>query len=593
MIHEMCFQELSDSILPANNGEVALMLATGSPFTDAMTTAAAPQQDVWGSSLFSLPELGTDLHSEVSQQNIEKSGSNLNCELQTASTHVCNLAPVTFKEEQNTTRTTESNTTFGPTPSMHCLSFGSVNAQSNMPSIANSTPNPLACSMVCTSQAPQLSFSSLMSIGNTTVPANSSSTTNCLAYQQASPVATVSNSIPAFFTTAQNGGNVVMFAPSNSQQTLCIPTPVPTMIPYYVIAPPQHTVEVNGTMAYSSLSTAPQSMPPVMCGPWTTNTGSVVGSGAPTPVSVSSTSAVMPQTFVTSVTTKPSQPVSFSFPSRDNNQNSASAPSIIPQCADGSGNQKAPPRGSPPSYDSLRIQITKRRQPSGRQRSGTNVHGSLQGICSYYSYNLSAALKQYEHPDSHVAKPVEQVLPVFVQMFPCELRDRTIIVLNRVVEATCGPDIATVVGIEPRSETSFIALIRTNDVWHLIHKLRCRVLMDRHGFWYAENMEQYLRLKEYCESVRRLPQQIRHFQTDGLPCMPLVVELSRSVNAASVTSLPAPPSFDEVAPIATMERHGRVATLTGSNEDGSLSPRETGEVMNATAVPLPSGVGRV
>ncbi|PWU84941.1 hypothetical protein C4B63_193g7 [Trypanosoma cruzi] len=148
-----------------------------------------------------------------------------------------------------------------------------------------------------------------------------------------------------------------------------------------------------------------------------------------------------------------------------------------------------------------------------------------------------------------------QLIPIFIQMFPCELRDRTIIVLNRVVEATCGPDIATVVGIEPRSETSFIALIRTNDVWHLIHKLRCRVLMDRHGFWYAENMEQYLRLKEYCESVRRLPQQIRHFQTDGLPCMPLVVELSRSVNAASVTSLPAPPSFDEVAPIATMERN--------------------------------------
>ncbi|RNF03135.1 uncharacterized protein Tco025E_08242, partial [Trypanosoma conorhini] len=168
----------------------------------------------------------------------------------------------------------------------------------------------------------------------------------------------------------------------------------------------------------------------------------------------------------------------------------------------------------------------------------------------------------------------------------------TIIVLNRVVEATCGPDIATVVGIEPRSETSFITLVRTNGVWQLIHKLRCRVLMDRHGFWYAENMEQYLRLKEYCESVRRLPQQMRHFQTDGLPCMPLVVELSRSVNAASVTSPPAPPPFDEVAPIATMERHARTGTATGSNEDSASLRADNGGAANTAGDVLASGMGQ-
>ncbi|ESS70521.1 hypothetical protein TCDM_00649 [Trypanosoma cruzi Dm28c] len=219
--------------------------------------------------------------------------------------------------------------------------------------------------------------------------------------------------------------------------------------------------------------------------------------------------------------------------------------------------------------------ITKKQPSVNVSRKSINVHGQLQNILRYVPYiSVLITNEILQNRGGSITTSTEsmnmallsditkqrtlykcQLIPIFIQMFPCELRDRTIIVLNRVVEATCGPDIATVVGIEPRSETSFIALIRTNDVWHLIHKLRCRVLMDRHGFWYAENMEQYLRLKEYCESVRRLPQQIRHFQTDGLPCMPLVVELSRSVNAASVTSLPAPPSFDEVAPIATMERN--------------------------------------
>ncbi|RNF03136.1 uncharacterized protein Tco025E_08243, partial [Trypanosoma conorhini] len=188
----------------------------------------------------------------------------------------------------------------------------------------------------------------------------------------------------------------------------------------------------------------------------------------------------------------------------------------------------------------------KERYPIKVPRKPTNVHGTLQDALRYVPYRAvslgdesppvreSSRITTEENVnlaplyDTANKQSVDkyQLLPMFIQMFPCELRDRTIIVLNRVVEATCGPDIATVVGIEPRSETSFITLVRTNGVWQLIHKLRCRVLMDRHGFWYAENMEQYLRLKEYCESVRRLPQQMRHFQTDGLPCMPLVVELS-------------------------------------------------------------------
>ncbi|RNE98761.1 hypothetical protein TraAM80_08608 [Trypanosoma rangeli] len=223
---------------------------------------------------------------------------------------------------------------------------------------------------------------------------------------------------------------------------------------------------------------------------------------------------------------------------------------------------------------STKAESMKEQYPIKVPRKSTNVYSTLQDKLKYVPYGTALPTNEPPKVDEsfgmtgtensniallHDADNIKlldknQLIPMFIQMFPCELRDRTIIVLNRVVEATCGPDIATVVAIEPRFETSFIAFIRTNNVWQLIHKLRCRVLMDRHGFWYAENMEQYLRLKEYCESVRRMPQQMRHFQTDGLPCMPLVVELSRSVNAASVTSPPALPPFDEVAPIATMER---------------------------------------
>ncbi|RNF09938.1 uncharacterized protein Tco025E_07112, partial [Trypanosoma conorhini] len=540
MLSELCFHDLGDALPQTYNGEVTSVLTTGSPFAEAISASATKQNDVWKSSMFSLPDLGTDLHSELNLLSLDKSNSSSNGDFQAASSHISAAVQLTSKDEQMTSPGTDSKTTIAPTPSIHHFSTGSATAQSNMSSVKNSTPNPpLACPMVYTPQATQLSFSSLMSVGNTTMPPNSNNNTNGVAYQQASPVTTVSNNIPAFFTAAQNGGNVVMFAPNNSPQALCIPATGTAMIPYYFLTPPQHRLEVNGAMAYSSLPTTPQPMTPVMYSPWPPNTSSVVGSGTPTPVNLHSNTPGMPPMFDTSAnaTTSPSIPLSFG--ATEGSQNSPGIPPLAQASGEGSGIPKAPPRGNPPSYDSLRLQLAKRRQPPGRQRSGTNVHGSLQGICTYYSYNLSAALKQYEQPDSHVEKPVEQVLPVFIQMFPCELRDRTIIVLNRVVEATCGPDIATVVGIEPRSETSFITLVRTNGVWQLIHKLRCRVLMDRHGFWYAENMEQYLRLKEYCESVRRLPQQMRHFQTDGLPCMPLVVELSRSVNAASVTSPPA------------------------------------------------------
>lgn len=149
------------------------------------------------------------------------------------------------------------------------------------------------------------------------------------------------------------------------------------------------------------------------------------------------------------------------------------------------------------------------------------------------------------------------LISVFIQMFPCELRERVETLNNmiREVQSPYEPLMGYVESVYPRSETSFIAMFRTNDLWNLIQRLRCRVLMDRNGFWYAETMEQYMDLKYYCENIRRMPQQARHAKTDGLPCMPLVVELSTSEVQSAIKAPPAPPCFDEIAPIQAVERH--------------------------------------
>ncbi|KAH9599862.1 hypothetical protein LSM04_009538 [Trypanosoma melophagium] len=574
MFRGLSFQDLCDPNSLQYNEDGTSAQANFSPFPDTIPTPADKQHDVWGSSVFTLPDLGGDLDAEQIQQNNDKCNSNGNS--QAAASHVCAPAQLATKDYQTTSLTADSKVNNGLTPNMYQSSFGSTRQQSTVPSVKGGATNaPMACPLVYTPLNNQLSVSSLMSLGTTTMPPNNNNTNNGLTYQQGSPVTTtLPGNVPTFFTTAQGGNNVVMFAPAPSPQTLCIPPGAPQMIPYYVFTQPQQGVEVNGAMTFSPMTGTPQAVGTILCTPWhpaaATAAGGAVGAAPSNAAGVSTTAPGMMPAFAAPLSAPAPQPLA-AFPTTETNLNAAAAAPSLHTCSDAAAAQKPQPKGSPPSYDSVRLQLTKRRQPVGRQRSGTNVHGSLQGTCIYYSYNLSAALKQYEQPDSHPNKPGEQVLPVFIQMFPCELRDRTIIVLNRVVEATCGPDIATVVGIEPRSETSFIALVRTDRVWDLIHKLRCRVLMDRHGFWYAENFDQYMRLKEYCENVRRLPQQTRHFQTDGLPCMPLVVELSRSVDASAVTSPPADPSFDKVAPIATVERHLRVSTATGSNESGECS----------------------
>lgn len=147
-------------------------------------------------------------------------------------------------------------------------------------------------------------------------------------------------------------------------------------------------------------------------------------------------------------------------------------------------------------------------------------------------------------------------IPVFFQMFPSELKERgeTLNTILREVYPEFGV-LGLVEQTFPRSETSFIAYIRTDIVYHLIKYTRVRILMDRFGCWYAENMEQYRELKAFCENIRRMPQHDRHAVTDGLPCMPLVVELSTLVQKESITAPSAGKCFDEIEPIQPVERN--------------------------------------
>lgn len=183
-----------------------------------------------------------------------------------------------------------------------------------------------------------------------------------------------------------------------------------------------------------------------------------------------------------------------------------------------------------------------------------DVHTALRSLLRYVLYTKgSVSTPVTEREGDFAGVPA---ISVFIQMFPCEFRDR-VEVLNCIIREVTSPEepaLGVVENVLPRSETSFIALIRTKDVWNLIQKLRCRVLMDRNGFWYAETMEQYLEMKKYCEGIRHMPQQARHVKTDGLPCMPLVVELSTSEVRSAIKAPAAPPCFDDIAPIQAVER---------------------------------------
>ncbi|CAJ1018598.1 hypothetical protein, conserved [Leishmania lindenbergi] len=216
-----------------------------------------------------------------------------------------------------------------------------------------------------------------------------------------------------------------------------------------------------------------------------------------------------------------------------------------------------------------------------------NLDGSWRSLDSGKSQNTAEVFSCAFRGDTSTLENAP-ALPIFIQMFPCELRDR-VGLLNRVIEATCGRNAGLAQSFETRSETSFIAHVRTNNVWELIYKLRCRVLMDRFGFWYAADIDQYVRMKEYCEGVRRLPQQTRHFQTDGLPCMPLVVELSRSVDRGLVTENTAPRCFDELVPIAAVDRHRIRLQGPSSVHSGHSSASMNGMLMAGSGASTAGG----
>lgn len=195
------------------------------------------------------------------------------------------------------------------------------------------------------------------------------------------------------------------------------------------------------------------------------------------------------------------------------------------------------------------------REIGNRPNHGTNVHDQLGGKCAFHAYRPGLRRKPLVPP----AHANAQVLPIFVQMFPSELIHQALDVFQDVIATVCTNYGGIVERVDHRSETSFIAFVRTSFVWHLISLLRCRVLMDRHGFWYATDLDRYVQMKEYCEGVRRLPQQQRHYKTDGLPCMPLVVELGRMVSPETVVAPPAPPPFDSIIPISN---HGNQSEAT-------------------------------
>lgn len=187
-----------------------------------------------------------------------------------------------------------------------------------------------------------------------------------------------------------------------------------------------------------------------------------------------------------------------------------------------------------------------------------NVHTALQQKGLRYIPYFTSPPRPLTPSESERCAFLEtqQEIPVFFQMFPCELKDRKEVLNTMLREMDPNAPIMGIVrSVTSRSETSFIAYIRSDMIWHLIQRARCRFLMDRHGCWYADTFEVYRSLKSYCENIRRMPQHNRHAVTDGLPCMPLVVELSTLVEEREIVAPPAEKCFDKEDPIQVVERH--------------------------------------
>ena len=216
---------------------------------------------------------------------------------------------------------------------------------------------------------------------------------------------------------------------------------------------------------------------------------------------------------------------------------------------------------------------------NARPHHGHNVHGALQGKCTFFAFppnfmSLTEVVVPKQYSPSLTDPPVVGMptvsvsavgaaptvrqsgviaIPLFCQMFPIEYVPFAGRVLQFVCDSVCGAGtVASIRDISAKSEKSFTANFLTDNVWEVVSRLRRRVLMDRHGFWFADDISQYIMMKQYCEGVRKLPQHTRHFLTDGLPCMPLVIEICRGVNLALLPpQMPHQQCFDEIALPAT------------------------------------------
>ena len=203
---------------------------------------------------------------------------------------------------------------------------------------------------------------------------------------------------------------------------------------------------------------------------------------------------------------------------------------------------------SPPNR-SLEDDIEKPPQ-NERPGHGCNVHDALlrrygPQHFSYHPYRIDetepklvaarAAHYRGNHPDA-------MTVLFYVQMFPTELISVGGRVLESILRDTLGDDGGVVINCEAVAFNAVRATVSCQQPYQVCHAIRCRVMADRHGFWYVKSYEAFLHLREYCNNLRYLSQPDRHFITDGLASIPLICEFALET---SLAILPPPSSQHE------------------------------------------------
>ncbi len=188
---------------------------------------------------------------------------------------------------------------------------------------------------------------------------------------------------------------------------------------------------------------------------------------------------------------------------------------------------------------------------NARPYHGRNVHADLDGKCAFYSFPegliASGPYDRFSSVTDKGGLNSGSFFSLFCQMFPIEYVPMASKVLQFVCDRVCGAGVVTrISAMRNKSQTSFTTHFYTEHLWDVVSCLRLRVLMDRHGFWYARNRQEFETMRGYSDRIRNLPQQTRHFLMDGLPCRPLVIEVCRRSKMALLPPrLPHQRSFDE------------------------------------------------